>query len=85
MSRTVAFGKEVLNAGDLDLEDLLTGLNPDEVQALVDEMASDPDDKHLPASVRNSYRCSKEATGPLNRDHLITFINEEGNFLFTSL
>lgn len=78
MSRTVAFGKEVLNAGDLDLEDLLTGLNPDEVQALVDEMASDPDDKHLPASVRNSYRCSKEATGPLNRDHLITFINEEG-------
>jgi len=45
---------------------------------LVDEMAGDPDDKHLPASVRNSYRCSKEATGKLNRDSLITFINEEG-------
>jgi len=32
----------------------------------------------LPASVRNSYRCSKDPTGSLNRDHLINFINEEG-------
>ena len=80
MSRTVAFGRDVLEAGDIDLEDLLGQLSPDEVQNLVDEMASDPDDKHLPASVRNSYRCSKEPTGTLNRDHLITFINEEGKF-----
>ena len=31
-------------------------LAEDEVQNLLDEMASDPDDVHLPASVRNSYR-----------------------------
>jgi len=78
MSRTIAFGRDVLGVADIDLEDLLTSLSGEEVQSLVDEMASDPDDKHLPASVRNSYRCSKEATGKLNRDSLITFINEEG-------
>ena len=26
---------------------------------LLDELASDPDDKHVPPSVRNSYRCEK--------------------------
>ena len=77
MSRTVAFGKEVLDSGE-DLEDLLAALTGDEVTALVDEMASDPDDIHLPASVRNSYRCSKAPTGALNRDSLINHINEEG-------
>ena len=63
---------------DVDLEDLLSALAPSEIQSLVDEMASDPDDKHLPASVRNSYRCSKEPTGELNRDSLINHINQEG-------
>jgi len=41
-------------------------------------MAADPDDKHLPASVRTSYKCTKQPTGPLNRDSLINHINEEG-------
>ena len=80
MSRTIAFGRDVLGSADVDLEDLLGQLTGDEVQSLVDEMASDPDDKHLPASVRNSYRCNKEPTGKLNRDSLITHINEEGKF-----
>lgn len=61
-----------------DLEDLLSQLSPDDVTNLVDEMAGDPDDVHLPASVRNSYRCSKAPTGTLNRDSLIKFVNEEG-------
>jgi len=61
-----------------DLEDLLAQLSSEDVTSLVDEMAGDPDDVHLPASVRNSYRCSKEATGTLNRDSLIKFINDEG-------
>lgn len=72
------FGRDVLSAPDVDLEDLLSALAPSEIQSLVDEMASDPDDKHLPASVRNSYRCSKEPTGELNRDSLINHINQEG-------
>ena len=56
----------------------LTQLNEEEVQLMVDEMASDPDDVHLPASVRNSYRCNKPSTGELNRDSLIKHINDEG-------
>jgi len=72
------FGRDVLSAPDVDLEDLLSALAPSEITQLVDEMASDPDDKHLPASVRNSYRCSKAPTGELNRDSLINHINQEG-------
>merc|ERR1711992_147065 len=73
------FTSAVLEPPNLDdLEDLLSQLNEDEVQLMVDEMASDPDDVHLPASVRNSYRCNKASTGELNRDSLIKHINDEG-------
>merc|ERR1711910_74302 len=63
-------------ADEVDLEDLLHALSPEEVSHLVDEMAADPDDKHMPASARTAYRCEKEATGELNRDTLINYINE---------
>ena len=77
------FGKmvtQLLTCADKykDMEDLLQSLSPEELNALVDEMASDPDDKHLPASVRNSYKCEKAPTGALNRDSLIQHINDEG-------
>ncbi len=78
MSRTMHFGRDILSAPDVDLEDLLSALAPSEVNQLVDEMAADPDDKHLPASVRTAYKCNKEPTGALNRDSLINYINEEG-------
>jgi len=78
MSRTMHFGRDVLSAPDVDLEDLLSALAPSEITQLVDEMAADPDDKHLPASVRTAYRCAKEPTGELNRDSLINHINQEG-------
>ncbi|XP_023344430.1 tropomodulin-3 [Eurytemora carolleeae] len=77
MSRTVAFGRDVLGAPDVDIEDLLACLSPSEVQALLDELASDPDDKHVPASVRTSYRCEKNPTGDLDRGSLITYIKGE--------
>jgi hypothetical protein len=78
MSRTMHFGRDALAAPDVDLEDLLSALSATEVESLVDEMAADPDDKHLPASVRTAYRCAKQPTGGLNRDSLINHINEEG-------
>merc|ERR1711872_688224 len=65
-----------LNMADVDLEDLLQALSAEELANLVDEMAADPDDKHMPASVRTAYRCEKEPTGDLNRDSLINCINE---------
>jgi hypothetical protein len=43
---------KIICADEVDLEDLLHSLSPAEVQALVDEMAADPDDVHIPASVR---------------------------------
>jgi len=61
---------------DVDLEELMASLTPTEIQALVDEMAADPDDVHIPASVRTAYRCEKDPTGDLNRDHLIGHIND---------
>ena len=64
--------------GDQDLEDLMAQLTPEELELIVDEMAADPDDKHVPAYLRNSYRCNKTATGELNRDSLINHINQEG-------
>merc|ERR1711902_197597 len=63
-------------ADEVDLEDLLAALSAEELSNLVDEMAADPDDKHMPASVRTAYRCEKEPTGELNRDSLINCINE---------
>jgi len=61
---------------EVDLEDLMAQMTPAEIQALVDEMAADPDDVHIPASVRTAYRCEKEPTGDLDRDSLINCINE---------
>ena len=66
----------LLITDEVDLEDLLQALSPEEVAHLVDEMAADPDDKHMPASARTAYRCEKEPTGDLNRDTLINYINE---------
>merc|ERR1712037_403755 len=65
-----------LRMADVDLEDLLAALSAEELSNLVDEMAADPDDKHMPASVRTAYRCEKDPTGDLNRDSLINHINE---------
>jgi hypothetical protein len=56
MSRTLHFGRDILDDADVDVEELLGLLSPKDIQALVDEMAADPDDKHLPASVRTAYR-----------------------------
>ena len=39
-------------------------------------MTADPDDKHMPASVRTAYGCKDDPTGVLNRDSLIDCINE---------
>merc|ERR1711892_1589871 len=77
MSRTVAFGRDILGAPDVDIEDLLACLSSSEVQEMLDELASDPDDEHVPPSVRNAYRCEKKATGEVNHRSLINHIKEE--------
>ena len=51
-SVTLIFCMFLLITDEVDLEDLLAALSPEEVSHLVDEMAADPDDKHMPASAR---------------------------------
>lgn len=60
-------------------QDLLACLAPTEVQQMLDELASDPDDKHVPASVRNAYRCEKQPTGPLDHTSLVSHIKVSYN------
>ena len=72
MTRTT----ELTMRDEVDLEDLLAALSAEELANLEDEMAADPDDKHMPASVRTAYRCKKNPTGDFNRDSLINYINE---------
>jgi len=60
---------------ELDIDELVDRLTPGEIQKLLDEC--DPDDPHMPASMRTNYKCEKQATGPLDRKKLLDFINEQ--------
>ncbi|XP_065213803.1 tropomodulin-like isoform X2 [Planococcus citri] len=60
---------------DMDVDQLLAQLSPEEIQILAKEV--DPDDSLLPPSQRCSYECSKEPTGPVNRKKLIEHINKQ--------
>jgi len=42
MSRTLHFGRDILDAPDINLEELLSLMSPKDIQSLVDEMAADP-------------------------------------------
>jgi tropomodulin len=60
---------------ELDIDELVERLSPGEIQRLLDEC--DPDDPHIPPSMRSNYKCDKEPTGPLDRKKLLDFINEQ--------
>ncbi|CAG0917604.1 unnamed protein product [Notodromas monacha] len=69
------FGKDLSAYDDLDVDELLDKLTPEEINILAKEV--DPDDQLLPPSQRHSYMCDKNPTGPLNRKQLINHINKE--------
>ncbi|XP_052835780.1 tropomodulin isoform X3 [Drosophila gunungcola] len=69
------YGKDLSEYDDVDVESLLAQLSPEEITILAKEV--DPDDNFLPPDQRNSYECTKEATGPLNRKQLIEHINKQ--------
>lgn len=60
---------------ELDIDELVDRLTPGEIQSFLDEC--DPDDPHIPPSMRCNYKCEKEATGPLDRKKLLDFINDQ--------
>jgi len=78
MSRITITGSQrdpKVDWNELDVDELVDRLTPGEIQSLLDEC--DPDDPHIPPSMRCNYKCEKEATGPLNRQKLLDFINDQ--------
>ena len=62
-------------ADEVDLEDLMAMLSPAEVQALVDEMAADPDDVHIPASVRYVDGGRRKQSQWISKETAVVFDN----------
>ncbi|XP_043267068.1 tropomodulin isoform X3 [Venturia canescens] len=69
------YGKDLSEYDDVDVDELLDQLTPEEINILAKEV--DPDDSFMPPSERCSYECDKSPTGPLNRKKLIEHINKQ--------
>ncbi|XP_057325463.1 tropomodulin isoform X2 [Microplitis mediator] len=69
------YGKDLSEYDDVDVDELLSQLTPEEINILAKEV--DPDDSFMPPSQRCSYECDKTPTGPLNRKKLIEHINKQ--------
>ncbi|XP_058795406.1 tropomodulin isoform X4 [Phymastichus coffea] len=69
------YGKDLSEYDDVDVDELLAQLTPEEINILAKEV--DPDDSFMPPSQRCSYECTKSPTGPLNRKKLIEHINKQ--------
>ncbi|XP_014271012.1 tropomodulin-1 isoform X3 [Halyomorpha halys] len=69
------YGKDLTEYDEIDVDQLLSQLSPEEISMLVKEV--DPDDTLLPPSQRCSYECQKSPTGPLDRKKLIEHINKQ--------
>ncbi|XP_043188708.1 tropomodulin-like isoform X2 [Amphibalanus amphitrite] len=69
------YGKDLSEYENMDLDELLDQLTPEEVDILTRDV--DPDDDLMPPSQRTSYRCEKDPTGPLNRKRLIEHIQQQ--------
>ena len=75
MSRVVHMGVKIDPLSELDIDELVDRLSPGEIQKLLDEC--DPDDPSMPPSMRCKYTCEKQSTGPLDKQKLLDFINEQ--------
>nr|XP_029717629.1 tropomodulin-1 isoform X4 [Aedes albopictus] len=69
------YGKDLGAYDDVDVDELLAQLSPEEITMLAKEV--DPDDSFLPPSQRTNYECTKDPTGPLDRKKLIDHINKQ--------
>ncbi|KAK6644160.1 hypothetical protein RUM43_000427 [Polyplax serrata] len=69
------YGRDLSKYDEIDVDDLLSQLTPEEISLLAKEV--DPDDNLLPPSQRCSYECDKDPTGPLDRKKLIEHINKQ--------
>lgn len=66
----------------MDEDDLLSGLNADEIEQLTLELEElDPDNELLPASMRQKDQTKKAPTGNLNRESLLQFLEDEAKLI----
>ncbi|PAA60702.1 hypothetical protein BOX15_Mlig003506g1, partial [Macrostomum lignano] len=72
---TKLFGKDLKEYEDIDVDELLAKLTPEEIDELNSEL--DPDNSLLPPSQRCRNQTDKEPTGPFDRDRLIKFLRDQ--------
>lgn len=66
----------------LDEDELLAGLNEEELEQLELELEElDPDNELLPAGMRQKDQTKKKATGKLNREELLDFLESEAKLI----
>lgn len=68
------YGKNLKAYDNIPFEDLLDQLTEAELEELTNEV--DPDDTHVPASMRCKDQTKKQPTGPLNRRKLLEFLKK---------
>ena len=62
---------------DDEIDHLLANLSSDEIEKLLEDVESNPDDSFLPPSARCTYHCDKKPTGPYNRKQLLNYIYDQ--------
>ena len=68
------FGKDLSEYANIPIEDLLNQLTEEELEQLGNEV--DPDDPHVPPSMRCKEQTKKSATGPLDRQRLLSYLKK---------
>lgn len=68
------YGKDLSEYANIPIEDLLNQLTEEELEELGNEV--DPDDPHVPPSMRCKEQTKKSATGPLDRQKLLSYLKK---------
>lgn len=66
------YGKDLKEYENIPIDDLLNQLTEEELEQLSNEV--DPDDPHIPPSMRCREQTKKGPTGPLDRKKLLEFL-----------
>lgn len=68
------YGKDLSEYANIPIEDLLSQLTEEELEQLSNEV--DPDDPHVPPSMRCKEQTKKAPTGPLDRQKLLSYLKK---------
>ena len=68
------YGKDLSEYANIPIDELLSQLTEEELEELGNEI--DPDDPHVPPSMRCKEQTKKAATGPLDRKKLLSYLKK---------